>query len=428
MKAFAPRSSLLPERMHVTRDLIEQAADTLREVVKHTPLERSPRLSERYEATVYLKREDLQQVRSFKLRGAYNKSASLTDDEKRRGIVCASAGNHAQGVAYSCAALQIQGTIFMPEVTPKQKIKRVKKFGDGSVDVVLTGVTFDDAYLAARAFQEEQQAVFVHPFDDELVIAGQGTIGKEIYEELEGKLDIVFSSVGGGGLASGNMIYLKERDPHISYIGVEPAGAAAMYESLRRNRVVTLPTIDTFVDGAAVRTIGTKTFDIFSRYVDDVITVPEGKVCTAMIELYQNEGIIAEPAGALSVAALDFARYKIRGKTVVCIISGGNNDLLRYPEILEKSLRYEGLKHYFIVNFTQRPGQLRKFLEKVLGPNDDIVRFEYIKKTNAEEGPALVGIELGDRDEYPKLIERMDEMGFHYRVICEDDVLYKYLV
>ncbi len=414
--------------MHVTRELIEQAAETLQGVVKRTPLELSPRLSEHYNATVYLKREDLQEVRSFKLRGAYNKIASLTADERSHGIVCASAGNHAQGVAYSCAALQIQGTIFMPEVTPKQKIKRVKKFGNGYVDVVLTGVTFDDAYVTAKTFQDEHQAMFVHPFDDELVIAGQGTISKEIYEELEGNIDIVFSSVGGGGLASGNMIYLKECDSHITYIGVEPAGASAMYESLRRNRVVTLNTIDTFVDGAAVRTIGTKTFDIFTKYVDDVITVPEGKVCTTMIELYQNEGIIAEPAGALSVSALDFARYKIRGKTVVCIISGGNNDLLRYPEILEKSLRYEGLKHYFIISFTQRPGQLRKFLEKVLGPNDDIVRFEYIKKTNAEEGPALVGIEVGDRDEYPKLIQRMDDIGFHYRVISEDDVLYKYLV
>jgi threonine dehydratase len=414
--------------MHVTREQIEHAAETLHGVVKNTPLELSKRLSEQYSATVYLKREDLQEVRSFKIRGAYNKIASLTDDEKTHGIVCASAGNHAQGVAYSCAALQIQGTIFMPEVTPKQKVRRVKKFGDGYVDVVLTGITFDDSYAIARKFQDEHQAIFVHPFDDDLVIAGQGTIGKEIYEELQGNIDIVFSSVGGGGLASGNMIYLKERAPHISYIGVEPAGASAMYESLRRNRVVTLNAIDTFVDGAAVRTIGSKTFDIFTKYVDDVITVPEGKVCTTMIELYQNEGIIAEPAGALPVSALDFARYKIRGKTVVCIISGGNNDLLRYPEILEKSLRYEGLKHYFIINFTQRPGQLRKFLEEVLGPNDDIVRFEYIKKTNAEEGPALVGIEIGDRDDYPKLIQRMDDIGFHYRVISEDDVLYKYLV
>jgi threonine dehydratase len=414
--------------MKITVQTIENAAEKLKSVVRKTPLELSKRLSEKYKTKVYLKREDLQEVRSFKIRGAYNKIVSLHDEEKASGIVCASAGNHAQGVAYSCAELQIHGTIFMPAGTPKQKVRRVTKFGNGFVDVVLTGDTFDDACAEAEKFKKEQNAIFVHPFDDDQVIAGQGTIGKEIYEELQGEIDFVFSSVGGGGLASGNMIYLKEKSPNIRYIGVEPAGASAMYESLRKNRVVTLHEIDTFVDGAAVRTIGTKTFDIFTKYVDDVITVPEGKVCTTVIELYQNEGIIAEPAGALPVSALDFARYKIKDKTVVCIISGGNNDLLRYPEILEKSLRYEGLKHYFIINFTQRPGQLRKFVENVLGPNDDIVRFEYIKKTNAEEGPALVGIELGDRDEYPQIIQRMDNIGFHYRVVSEDDILYKYLV
>lgn len=414
--------------MTVTAQLIEEAAQKLNGIIKHTPLEFSHRLSEQYHAQIYLKREDLQDVRSFKIRGAYHKISSLSEEDLASGVVCASAGNHAQGVAYSCAALHIQGAIFMPAGTPKQKVQRVKKFGNGYVDVRLIGATFDDAYAAAKAFQEEHHAIFVHPFDDELVIAGQGTIGVELYAELQGKLDIVFSAVGGGGLASGNMIYLKDKNPQLTYIGVEPTGAAAMYESLRRNRIVTLSTIDTFVDGAAVRTIGSKTFDIFTRYVDDVITVPEGKVCTAMIELYQNEGIIAEPAGALSVAALDFARFKIRDKTVVCIISGGNNDLLRYPEILERSLRYEGLKHYFIINFSQRPGQLRKFVEDVLGPNDDIVRFEYIKKTNAEEGPALVGIELIDRDDYAHIVKRLDEFGFHYRVISEDDMLYKYLI
>lgn len=414
--------------MEISVQMIEEAAERLRSVVRKTPLEFSKRLSEKYHAKIYLKREDLQEVRSFKIRGAYNKIVSLSEDEKVWGVVCASAGNHAQGVAYGCATLHIHGTIFMPAGTPKQKVRRVNKFGNGYVDVVLTGETFDDAYAEAEQFREEHHAAFVHPFNDELVIAGQGTIAKEIYEELEGKIDFVFSSVGGGGLASGNMIYLKEKHPTINYIGVEPAGASAMYESLKSNRIVTLHEIDTFVDGAAVRTIGTKPFDIFTKYVDDVITVPEGKVCTTLIELYQNEGIIAEPAGALSVSALDFTAYKIKGKTVVCIISGGNNDLLRYPEILEKSLRYEGLKHYFIINFKQKPGQLRKFVESVLGPNDDIVRFEYIKKTNAEEGPALVGIELGDKNDYRKIIQRMDAIGFHYRVISEDDILHKYLI
>jgi threonine dehydratase len=414
--------------MGVTIQAIEDAAERLKSVVRHTPLELSKRLSEKYHAQVYLKREDLQEVRSFKIRGAYNKIVSLTDDEKARGIVCASAGNHAQGVAYSCSALHIHGAIFMPSTTPKQKVQRVRKFGGEYITVILTGNTFDDACAESMKFMQEKQTVFVHPFDDEQVMAGQGTVAKEIYDELQEQVDYVFSAVGGGGLASGCMTYLKEKNPRITYIGVEPAGAAAMYESLKHNRVITLQEIDHFVDGAAVRRIGDKTFAIFTRYVDDVLKVPEGKVCTTMIELYQNEGIIAEPAGALPVSALDFTAYKIKGKTVVCIISGGNNDLLRYPEILEKSLRYEGLKHYFILNFTQKPGQLRKFVEDALGPNDDIVRFEYIKKTNAEEGPALVGIELADKDDYPKLIRKMDEIGFHYRVVSDDDLLYKYLI
>jgi threonine dehydratase len=414
--------------MSVTVQTIEEAAERLKDVVKHTPLELSKRLSEKYQATIYFKREDLQEVRSFKIRGAYNKIASLSEEEHSSGIVCASAGNHAQGVAYGCAALEIQGTIFMPAVTPKQKVRKVKKFGDGYVNVVLTGETFDDAYVEAEKFREAHNAIFVHPFNDEVVISGQGTVGKEIYDELGEQLDFVFSSVGGGGLASGCMTYLKEKNQLVHYVGVEPTGAPAMYESLKTNKLVTLHDIDTFVDGAAVRRIGDKTFDIFKNYAAEIVTVPEGKVCTAMIELYQNEGIIAEPAGALSVAALDFVAYRLRDKTVVCIISGGNNDILRYPEIMEKSLRYEGLKHYFIINFTQRPGQLRKFVEDVLGPDDDIARFEYIKKTNAEKGPALVGIELADKDDYPGLIQRLNEIGFDYRVISDDDMYYKHLV
>lgn len=414
--------------MAVTVQTIEQAAERLKYVVRHTPLELSKRLSEKYQATIYLKREDLQEVRSFKIRGAYNKIAALTDEERAHGVVCASAGNHAQGVAYSCSALQIQGTIFMPAITPKQKVQKVRTFGDGYIDIVLVGETYDDSYAEAEKFMHQHGRTFIHPFNDEAVIAGQGTVGKEIYEELKGNVDFVLSSVGGGGLASGCMIYLKEKNPHVHYIGVEPAGAAGMYESLKTNHVVTLHDIDTFVDGAAVRRIGELTFNIFRGYAAEVLTVPEGKVCTTMIELYQNEGIIAEPAGALPVSALDFAAYRLRGKTVVCIVSGGNNDILRYPEIMERSLRYEGLKHYFILNFAQKPGQLRKFVEKALGPDDDIVRFEYIKKTNAEQGPALVGIELGHRDDYPNLLKRMDELGFTYRVITDDDMFYKHLV
>lgn len=414
--------------MKVSLQSIEEAAERLKGVVRYTPLELSKRLSEKYQAKIYFKREDLQEVRSFKIRGAYNKIASLKKEEQTQGVVCASAGNHAQGVAYSCASLQLQGTIFMPVVTPKQKIRKVKKFGNGYVNVVLTGNTFDDAYESAEKFRKENNAIFIHPFNDELVISGQGTVGKEIYEELNEKIDFVFSSVGGGGLASGCMTYLKEKEQLLHYVGVEPVGAPAMYESLKTNKLVTLNNIDTFVDGAAVRKIGDKTFEIFKNYAGEIVTVPEGKVCTSMIELYQNEGIIAEPAGALSVAALDFVAYRIRNKNVVCIISGGNNDILRYPEIMERSLQYEGLKHYFIINFTQRPGQLRKFVEDVLGPDDDIARFEYIKKTNAEKGPALVGIELANKDDYPRLIEQLEKIGFDYRVISDDDMYYKQLV
>lgn len=414
--------------MQVNIETIEEAYRRLKDVVRLTPLEYSKRLSEKYQANIYFKREDLQEVRSFKIRGAYNKIASLSEEEKSRGIVCASAGNHGQGVALSCSNLQIPGTIFMPAITPRQKVKKVRKFAGDMVEVVLHGETFDDSYAEAQKITHEKNAIFVHPFDDELVISGQGTIGKEIYDELADKVDFVFSSVGGGGLASGCMTYLKEKIQHLHYIGVEPVGAPAMYESLKTNRVLSLRDIDTFVDGAAVRKIGEKTFEIYKKYAGEIITVPEGKVCTTMIELYQNEGIITEPAGALSIAALDFVAYRLRGKNVVCIISGGNNDILRYPEIMERSLRYEGLKHYFIINFTQRPGQLRKFVEEALGPNDDIVRFEYIKKTNAEKGPAFVGIELSDREDYSGLLERLKEMGFDVRVVSDDDMFYKHLV
>ncbi|MCB1190107.1 MAG: threonine ammonia-lyase IlvA [Leptospiraceae bacterium] len=414
--------------MNVTIESIEEAHERLKGIIRDTPLEYSKRLSEKYKANIYLKREDLQEVRSFKIRGAFNKIASLSDEEKTRGIVCASAGNHAQGVAFSCFYLQISGTIFMPDTTPRQKVKKVRNFGGENVEIILTGETFDDSFAQAENLKKEKNAIFVHPFNDELVISGQGTVGKEIFDELGEKVDFVFSSVGGGGLAAGCMTYLKEKIRHLHFIGVEPAGAPAMYESLKTNRVVTLSQIDTFVDGAAVRRIGEKNFEIYKNYAGEVITVPEGKVCTTMIELYQNEGIVTEPAGALSVAALDFVAYRLRGKNVVCIISGGNNDILRYPEIMERSLRYEGLKHYFIINFTQKPGQLKKFVEEVLGPNDDIVRFEYIKKTNAEKGPAFIGIELSDKDDYQPLLNKLNEMNFDFRVVSDDDLFYKHLV
>ncbi len=416
----------MPSR--ITQKNIDDAAKKLQGVVERTPLQLNKRLSAKYNATIYLKREDLQEVRSFKIRGAYNKISSLTEEERARGVVCASAGNHAQGFAWSCAALKIKGAVFMPAISPNQKVDRVKHFGDGYVDVILTGNTFDDAYAAAREYEQEKGAVFVHPFNDEMVIAGQGTVGKEIYEKLEGNIDMVIACLGGGGLISGVVSYIKEVKPSIQVFGAEPAGAAEMTAALKAGKVVTLETIDTFVDGAAIKTAGDITYEICKELVDGIKVIPEGKVCSEMIDLYQNEGIVVEPAGALAVSALDQMAEEIKGKAVVCIISGGNNDILRYPEILERSLVYKGLRHYFVVEFAQKPGQLRNFLENALGPTDDIVRFEYVKKTNKEKGPALVGIELKRCEDLGPLKQRMAEIGLQFRHITADDMLYQLMV
>lgn len=415
--------------MNVTIDQIEEAAKKLNGIISKTPLQFCKRLSEKFDAKIYLKREDLQEVRSFKIRGAYNKIASLTSMERKKGVVCASAGNHAQGVAYSCAALKIKGTIFMPVITPTQKIDKVKHFGHKFVEVQLVGSTYDDASIAAHKYCDEKNAVYVHPFDDPLIIAGQGTIGKEIYEEVESPKElIVITAIGGGGLISGIASYLKQKNPNISIIGFEPEGAAAMHESLKQKKLVTLDKIDTFVDGAAVRRVEATTFEICKKYAESVYVVPEGLICSIMIELYQNEGIIAEPAGALSVSGLGFIKEKIKGKTVVCILSGGNNDLLRYPEILERSLVYQGRKHYFIIEFTQKPGQIRKFVDQALGPTDDVVRFEYIKKTNKEKGAALVGVELRNKRDLEPLLKRMKEIELNFRILTSEELLYEYLI
>ncbi len=414
--------------MTITIQQIDQAAKTLEKVVQQTPLLYSKRLSKQYKANIYLKREDLQEVRSFKIRGAYNKIASLTADEKRRGVVCASAGNHAQGVALGCFLQKIKGVIFMPRVTPNQKIEKVKQFGQKYVEVKLVGQTFDDASAESKIYTQQNNMVYVHPFDDPLVIAGQGTVGKEIFEQSAGNVDIVISPIGGGGLTSGISSYLKQKNSKITIIGTEPQGAAGMHSSVSNGSVTSLETIDTFVDGAAVKTVGNMTFAICQKYVSKIVTIPEGMDCTTMIELYQKDGIIAEPAGALSISTLEKIKDEIRGKTVVCVLSGGNNDLLRYPEILERSLIYLGRKHYFIIEFAQKPGQLRQFVDQALGPTDDIVRFEYIKKTNKEKGPALVGVELQNAKDYNSLLKRMDKIGLQYRILQQDDLLYQYLV
>lgn len=407
---------------------IEAAAERLKDVAQNTQLQLNKRLSEKYQATIYIKREDLQEVRSFKIRGAYNKIASLTTEEKNRGVVTASAGNHAQGVAYACFNLKIKGVIFMPVTTPNQKIEKVKNFGGEYAEVKLIGNTFDEANQAAQKYCKEQNAVYVHPFDDPFTIAGQGTVAKEIYEKLEGKLDMIIAPEGGGGLTSGVATYIKETNPKIKVVAVEPSGAASLNASIPQGKVVSLESIDTFVDGAAVKTGGTLTFKICQKLVDKVMTQPEGKVCTVMIDLYQKDGIIAEPSGALSIAALDEVADEIKGKTVVCILSGGNNDILRYPEIMERSLIYQGLKHYFTLNFAQKPGQLKEFLNSALGPNDDIVLFEYIKKTNKEKGPALVGIELKHKEDLEPLVQKMTEIGLNFQKITPDDLAYHLLI
>ncbi len=407
---------------------IEEAAVRLGPFIFRAPLQRSNRLSKRYGADVLIKREDLQEVRSFKIRGAYNRIDSMSADERARGVVCASAGNHAQGVAFACQALGIQATIFMPEITPSQKIERVKHFGGAVVEIRLVGDSYDDANAAAQAFCAERNAIFVHPFDDVLTIAGQGTVGKELHDELGDRLDVVVTGIGGGGLASGIASYLERCNPATAVIGVEPAGSPSMFESIRQGRVVSLDRIDTFVDGAAVKTVGDLTFQLCRKLLERVVVVPEGKICTTVIELYQNEGIIAEPAGALAVAGLDDIADRVRGKTVVCILSGGNNDILRYPEIMERSLVHQGRKHYFIVEFAQKPGQLRQFVDRALGPTDDIVRFEYIKKTNKERGAALVGIELKDKADLEPLLRRMDEIQLNHRPLESEELLYDYLI
>jgi threonine dehydratase len=407
---------------------IEEAAVRLAPVIFRAPLQRSNRLSKRYGANILIKREDLQEVRSFKIRGAYNRIGSMSPEERERGVVCASAGNHAQGVAFACEALGIQATIFMPEITPTQKIDRVKHFGGELVEVRLVGDSYDDANAAAQAFCSERHAVFVHPFDDVLTIAGQGTVGKELYDELGERLDVVVTGIGGGGLASGIASYLELRSPATRVIGVEPAGSPSMLESIRQGRVVSLDSIDTFVDGAAVKRVGEVTFEICRKLLERVVVVAEGKICTTVIELYQNEGIIAEPAGALAVSALDDLADEIRGTTTVCILSGGNNDILRYPEIMERSLVHQGRKHYFIVEFAQKPGQLRQFVDRALGPTDDIVRFEYMKKTNKERGAALVGIELKDKADLEPLLQRMDEIQLNHRPLESEELLYDYLI
>jgi threonine dehydratase len=413
--------------MNVTIQDIDKAAKNLEESVKKTPLQFSQRLSDLYQAKIYLKREDLQEVRSFKIRGALNKIMGLTGAEKKAGVVTASAGNHGQGVAFACNKLKIKGTVFMPRLTPNQKVERVKYFGNGHVVVMLEGDNYDESVSLAKKYGHDTKATYIPAFDDKDVIAGQGTIGKEIYEQ-NGKIDFVLAGVGGGGLLSGIASYIKAKSSKTKLIGVESDGTASMALSLKKGKIASLDIVDGFCDGIAVKTVGKLTFEICQELVDNIIVIPEGKVAKTLIDLFQNDGIIAEPAGILPVAALDSIVKEIKGKTVICVISGGNNDLLRYPEILEKSLVYQGRKHYFLIDFAQKPGQLKQFVNHVLGPTDDIALFEYIKKNNKEKGPALVGIELKDKKDLARILSQMQKFGFNYKILDNKELLYNYLV
>lgn len=403
------------------------AANRLKNVVVHTPLVYNANLSEKYECSIYLKREDQQIVRSYKARGAYNKMASLSRKELSRGVVCASAGNHAQGVAFACRKMGVKGTIFMPSTTPTQKVRQVGMFGKEWVDIRLIGDTFDDSFKAALAFCESSQSIFVHPFDDVQVIEGQGTIGLEILDDCKFDIDYLLLPIGGGGLAAGISTVFKKLSPSTLLIGAEPKGAPSLVASMEAGRVVELENIDKFVDGAAVKRVGDLTFEICRESLREVLLVPEGRVCSVILQLYNEDAMVTEPAGALSVAALEDIKDEIKGKNVVVIISGGNNDITRTEEIMERSMRYEGLKHYFIISFPQRAGALREFLN-VLGPDDDITRFEYIKKTNKEQGPALVGIELKRKEDYHTLVDRMKEGGIVFEYVNDQPELFRYLV
>lgn len=411
-----------------TLQAINRAKLTINEVSNGTPLTENLNLSQRYGAKVMLKREDLQLVRSYKIRGAYNKIKSLTPEQLKNGIVCASAGNHAQGVAYSSFKLGIRAKIYMPSTTPKQKIKQVQMFGGDFVEIVLVGDTYDQASTEAMKDCEQNGKTFIHPFDDPLIIEGQATVALEIIQDSIKQIDYLFVPVGGGGLIAGVGSYFKQVSPHTKIIGVEPAGAPSMSESLKAGKVIRLENIDKFVDGAAVQRVGDLPFKVAKDLIDDIVLVPEGLICTKILELYNLDAIVVEPAGALSIAALDAYADKIKEKNVVCIVSGSNNDITRTEEIKERSLLYEGLKHYFMIRFPQRAGALRDFVENILGPKDDITHFNYVKKNNREKGPAFVGIEVPDKSNVEGLMQRMEHYGFVYEYINDKPDLFQYLI
>lgn len=418
--------------MQIVKDSdVRTAYQLLKNAVTHTPLQYDRYLSEKYQANVLFKREDLQKVRSFKLRGAYYAIKKLSTAQLQKGVVCASAGNHAQGVAYTCQELNTRAAIFMPSTTPQQKVSQVKFFGGDHAEIFLVGDTFDASATAARKYCEENGMTFIDPFNDPNIIAGQGTLALEMMTDAERegfKPDYVLAAIGGGGLISGVSSYVKNTSPTTKVIGVEPAGAPSMQAAFDNEGPIELDEIDKFVDGAAVKKVGEITYTHASQYVDGLVTVEEGLVCSTILEMYGKQAIVAEPAGALSVAALEPLKNEIKGKTVICIISGGNNDINRMAEIEERSLMYEGLKHYFVVSFPQRPGALKEFVTEVLGPDDDITRFEYTKKINRGSGPVMLGILLKRKDDLPALLKNIKQFDPNYIDLSENQTLYGLLV
>lgn len=406
-----------------------QATAALRELFPETPLQRNDFLSARHDAEIWLKREDLTPVRSYKLRGAFNAMRKVRDQKPdQRQFVCASAGNHAQGVAFACRHFGVQGVIFMPVTTPQQKIDKTRVFGGDNVRIELTGDYFDQTLAAAQAWCAEQQAHFLSPFDDPDVIEGQASVAVELLEQLGRAPDLVVLPVGGGGLASGVTGYLRETSPGTDFRFVEPLGGASLTAALQEGAPTKLPKINSFVDGAAVARIGDNTFRMLSWVGrNDVLLAPEDRICVTMLEMLNHEGIVLEPAGALSVDVLPEIAEDIRGKTVVCVTSGGNFDFERLPEVKERAQRFAGLKKYFILRMPQRPGALREFLN-LLGPEDDIARFEYLKKSARNFGSVLIGIETKSSDGFARFTARMDAAGLAFRDITNDEALSEFLI
>ena len=396
-------------------------------IVKNTPLNLNERLSKKYNCNIFFKREDLQSVRSFKIRGAFNKIINTYNPKINNKIVTVSAGNHAQGVSLTCATLDIDHHIFLPKNTPLQKINRIKYFGKENLKIHLEGYNFDESLAIGTEFCKNNEYIFIHPFDDIDVITGQGTIGVELFNEI--KADIIIMPIGGGGLISGVGLYSKLINPDCLIYGVEPYNANSMEISIKNKKISTLNNIDTFVDGASVKTPGINNFNICNKMIDDIYVINNNKLSYNIIDIYQNDGIVLEPAGALSISCLDMLDKNIlKNKNVVCLLSGGNNDISRYSDILEKSLLYQNLKHYFLITFNQTPGQLKNFINNILGENDDISRFEYLKKNNKNQGVVLLGIELQNKNDIYNILEKMNKYNFDYIKINSDDLLYTYLI